>query len=126
MALWVILYYLRLDRAGKGNFAELRAVLRQELRVSPHPLASAGHAPFLPTAPLLPSLGARVLQVTFRRGRDCLARATHLPPPANKNSELAGPARLQRPIPAARTIFASGAQGLGAGTLGTKLRSRGP
>lgn len=132
MALWFTKGWTEQARASSQHLT-LRAVpslhvLCQQLRVSP--LLPRGtppptHPPPPPHSPLLPSDCTRVLQVTFRRGRDCPARATHLPSPANKNAEPAGPSRLQRPIPAARMILASGFQDLGAGTLGTKI-SKGP
>lgn len=100
MALWLTLYYLKLDRAGRDNFAEPLS------RGCKHYASSSGLAPGPPRGtpppypsphPPLPSRDVRVLHVTFRRGRDCLARATHLPATANKNSELAGPNDQSRP-----------------------------
>lgn len=117
MALWLNLYYLSLRRAGQAKLAAAHFsaltghLVPRRLGVR---LGRRGARP--PT--VAPSRGAHVLQVTFKRGRDCAARATQPPGPANKNSELAGRALPAASNPGLPNGLRLGCLGLGGGDIG--------
>lgn len=93
-------------------------VLNPSARGSPRP--PPGHAPHCRPPPAAPASSRSPSREggTGRRGPP-----SHQPPPIKTRHWPPG-SRLQRPIRAARTVFASGVRDLGAGTLRTKLRSR--
>lgn len=124
VALWLSLYHLRLDRAGKGKPAAAQFCALSQ-RGSPGAAgsglagASAGHAPKHCAPPAAP---ASSRSPSGEGGTARCGPLSHQPPPIRTRNSLAR-SRLRHPIPTARTVFSSGVRHLGAGTLGTKLRS---